>query len=601
MKQEVIQKAEEKPKQQGPNLTGIPTQMKLDFEQRSGLSFDDVRVHYNSDKPRKIGALAYTQIPQVHIGPGQERHLRHELGHVVQQKTRTIRPTLKIHNIDINDDPDIEKDADSDSLSRYGGAILHKSHNNIIQCKISVAASLSLRSTEQVEFPSNCFKVESIKLADRSDTGLFKGKNKTQGDHTIADALVKKHQTVMTRGQPLPNVFAFYLSLLQEVLHTNEKFAPLRQDTIARRDISDANAQEAMDLLGLYYKQPDIPFSSYDHRKNLIDIVTKYNDAYAHSYIATQGTGTRGHAEKAGMNAVRTKLSKGMLDSSLITLIDYNSIAQYGSAPLAEFLTYKFMKMLSEMSGYKLDDWLIRQNSHYITNDNGNIQYLNTMSGAEISQLLTGGVPEFLEIRKVQSNFHQIAQLIYNINTTGNANIYNEYQNSLNEIVKLFDGCPYTNITSTIDNHIRGIQHEIEVCLVNLTNKQRQPLITGDSSQYDCTTKDRIHLTVLFSNMFSEVDQQIECVSLGIVNSWKSQIMQHAMDLRVLISKAIEKNSDNSATFSVKELISITGLDRHIILSTVNSYMKKGIFSVKKDRNGRTIERYVFSIPFAGN
>lgn len=96
MKQEVIQKAEEKPKQQGPNLTGIPTQMKLDFEQRSGLSFDDVRVHYNSDKPRKIGALAYTQGTQVHVGPGQERHLRHELGHVVQQKRGIVRPNYRL-------------------------------------------------------------------------------------------------------------------------------------------------------------------------------------------------------------------------------------------------------------------------------------------------------------------------------------------------------------------------------------------------------------------------------------------------------------------------------------------------------------------------
>lgn len=34
--------------------------MKLDFERRSGLSFDDVRVHYNSDKPARLGALAYT-------------------------------------------------------------------------------------------------------------------------------------------------------------------------------------------------------------------------------------------------------------------------------------------------------------------------------------------------------------------------------------------------------------------------------------------------------------------------------------------------------------------------------------------------------------
>ena len=96
MKQEVIQKAEEKPKQQGPNLTGIPTQMKLDFEPRSGLSFDDVWVHYNSDKPARIGALAYTQGTQVHIGPGQERHLRHELGHVVQQKRGIVRPNYRL-------------------------------------------------------------------------------------------------------------------------------------------------------------------------------------------------------------------------------------------------------------------------------------------------------------------------------------------------------------------------------------------------------------------------------------------------------------------------------------------------------------------------
>ena len=111
MRQEVIQKAPEQAKKQTPNLTGIPTQMKLDFERRSGLSFDDVRVHYNSDKPRKIGALAYTQGNQVHVGPGQERHLRHELGHVVQQKQGIVRPTTWINGLPVNDSPGLEHDA----------------------------------------------------------------------------------------------------------------------------------------------------------------------------------------------------------------------------------------------------------------------------------------------------------------------------------------------------------------------------------------------------------------------------------------------------------------------------------------------------------
>ena len=113
MRQEVIQKAPERAKKQTPNLTGIPTQMKLDFERRSGLSFDDVRVHYNSDKPKRIGALAYTQGTQVHIGPGQERHLRHELGHVVQQKVMNIPSTVSVDGNAINDDTRLETQADN--------------------------------------------------------------------------------------------------------------------------------------------------------------------------------------------------------------------------------------------------------------------------------------------------------------------------------------------------------------------------------------------------------------------------------------------------------------------------------------------------------
>ena len=142
MKQKVVQKAPEKAKKPTPNLTGIPTQMKLDFERRSGLSFDDVRVHYNSDKPRKIGALAYTQIPQVHIGPGQERHLRHELVHVVQQKQGIVRPTIWINGLPVNNSLALETKATigaielptySTAQSHVDGTILGDNNLRIIQ------------------------------------------------------------------------------------------------------------------------------------------------------------------------------------------------------------------------------------------------------------------------------------------------------------------------------------------------------------------------------------------------------------------------------------------------------------------------------------
>ncbi len=112
MEARLLKQKMEGPEVKKPNLTGIPTQMKLNFEQRSGLSFDDVRVHYSSDKPARLGALAYTQGNEVYMGPGQERHLSHELGHVVQQKAGRVRPTGWIGGLPLNDQPELEREAD---------------------------------------------------------------------------------------------------------------------------------------------------------------------------------------------------------------------------------------------------------------------------------------------------------------------------------------------------------------------------------------------------------------------------------------------------------------------------------------------------------
>lgn len=93
--------------------TGIPEELKARVENRSGFSLDDVKVHYNSDKPGKVGALAYTQGSQVYIGQGQEHNLAHELGHVIQQKEGRVRATGTVNGQSLNDDISLEREADS--------------------------------------------------------------------------------------------------------------------------------------------------------------------------------------------------------------------------------------------------------------------------------------------------------------------------------------------------------------------------------------------------------------------------------------------------------------------------------------------------------
>jgi hypothetical protein len=97
-----------------PNRTGLPDSLKAGVEHLSGLAMDDVRVHYNSDKPAQLQALAYTQGTDIHVAPGQEKHLAHEAWHVVQQKQGRVRPTLQMkEGVPVNDDVGLEREADS--------------------------------------------------------------------------------------------------------------------------------------------------------------------------------------------------------------------------------------------------------------------------------------------------------------------------------------------------------------------------------------------------------------------------------------------------------------------------------------------------------
>ena len=78
-----------------PNRTGLPDRLKARVEARSGLSLDRVRVHANSSQPAQLNAHAYTKGADIHVAPGQERHLAHEAWHVVQQAQDRVRPTMQ--------------------------------------------------------------------------------------------------------------------------------------------------------------------------------------------------------------------------------------------------------------------------------------------------------------------------------------------------------------------------------------------------------------------------------------------------------------------------------------------------------------------------
>lgn len=156
--------------QRKANNTGMPENLKSGIESLSGHSMDDVKVHYNSDKPAKLNAHAYAQGSDIHLASGQEKHLPHEAWHVVQQKQGRVKPTLQMKGkVNVNDDKGLENEADVMGLKalqmkaklRSGNTKISQSHS--LQKKANVA-QLAIIHAAGVDYTGTLSPEESNKL-----------------------------------------------------------------------------------------------------------------------------------------------------------------------------------------------------------------------------------------------------------------------------------------------------------------------------------------------------------------------------------------------------------------------------------------------------
>lgn len=98
---------------QAQNRTGLPDDLKAGVETLSGLSLNDVQVHYNSSRPTKYEAHAYTQGSEIYVSPGKEKYVPHEAWHVIQQKQGRVRPTMHLKGTAVSEDTVLEQEADT--------------------------------------------------------------------------------------------------------------------------------------------------------------------------------------------------------------------------------------------------------------------------------------------------------------------------------------------------------------------------------------------------------------------------------------------------------------------------------------------------------
>lgn len=92
--------------------TGLPANLKSGIENIAKMDLSDIRVHYNSNKPKDLNAHAFTQGTDIHVAPGQEKHVAHEAWHVVQQKQGRVKANTEVKGVAVNNSKSLEKEAD---------------------------------------------------------------------------------------------------------------------------------------------------------------------------------------------------------------------------------------------------------------------------------------------------------------------------------------------------------------------------------------------------------------------------------------------------------------------------------------------------------
>lgn len=100
------------PQAEAPARNALPETLQTGLQSLSGMDLSHVQVHYNSSKPAQLQALAYAQGNDIHLAPGQERHLPHEAWHLVQQRQGRVKATGESGGVAINDNPGLEREAD---------------------------------------------------------------------------------------------------------------------------------------------------------------------------------------------------------------------------------------------------------------------------------------------------------------------------------------------------------------------------------------------------------------------------------------------------------------------------------------------------------
>ena len=178
-------------KQEGKGSGKLPGDLSNGFAKTAGHDLSDVNVHYNSAKPAQLGALAFAQGNEIHLGPGQETHLPHEAAHIVQQREGRVRANTEVGGQAVNDEKGLEHEADTLGAKAVQMKSIALGADEDVSGDGGGVSGTKFRQPVQGKFRSvGVAQMETPKIKDNGPEKYAGGKfDKSSGSYTVAKGL----------------------------------------------------------------------------------------------------------------------------------------------------------------------------------------------------------------------------------------------------------------------------------------------------------------------------------------------------------------------------------------------------------------------------
>lgn len=246
----------------------LPRPLQRRAEALSGMSLEHVRVHYNSSDPKEYDAAAYAQGSDIHLGPGEEKHLPHETWHVVQQAQGRVAPTLQMKGRAVNDDEGLEREAD------IMGA-------KLVQASEEPAAT----SATQALPPARHSAVKQLARLDNSKPVLANGRDLLED---VKDILINDKRMSTTQDNLLDTTYANIGENL--LLDLNMLFEEHLQREVEHNSNFTRKVQEVVSIIHrwLTIESVDRDLDTDNIKQRRIEFVLKYISEHVGKEVTVQ-------------------------------------------------------------------------------------------------------------------------------------------------------------------------------------------------------------------------------------------------------------------------------------------------------------------------